>query len=101
MSTRKSASAVAADRMHAFGIVGGVAFGMDRRALVRAAKALADLGLVRTGGAHSGHNRSAYFWDLTPIGSDLLTEMVRAGFYPLADWTSQGRSILQKLKEAS
>lgn len=83
-----------ADQAHAFGIIGGVAFGMPRRALVKAAKGLMSLGLVTTGGAFSGHNRSAYHWELTASGLDLLIELLKGGAYPLARHTERGRQIM-------
>lgn len=80
---------------HALGIVGGVAFGLERRALVKLAKELAALGLVATCGAHSGHNRSAYHWNLTEDGRALVVELVKSGAYPLAKHTAAGRAILE------
>lgn len=80
---------------HAFGIVGQVAFAMDRRRLVKAAKELRSLGLVTTGGAHMGQNRSTYHWELTDAGRALLVGMVRRGEYPLAGVTAAGRAVLE------
>ena len=71
---------------HALGIIGGVAFGLERRALVKLAKELVALGLVATGGAYSGHNRSAYHWELTEAGQAALVELVKGGAYPMASW---------------
>ena len=80
---------------HALGIIGGVAFGMGRRELVKFAKELAAMGLVATGGAHSGHNRSAYHWELTEAGQAALVELVKGGAYPLAKHTVAGRHVLE------
>jgi hypothetical protein len=88
-------SPLTATQSHAFGVIGGVAFGLERRALVKLAKELAALGLVTTGGAYSGQNRSVYHWDLTGAGQALFAEMVNSGKYPLAGRTSVGRAILE------
>ena len=79
---------------HAFGIIGGVAFGMHRRDLVKHAKALIAMGLVSTEGALFGHNRSSYCWELTDSGRALLSAMVKSQSYPLACRTEAGRAIL-------
>jgi hypothetical protein len=79
---------------HAFGIIGGAAFGLERQILVKLAKELIAMGLVTTGGAHSGHNRSAYRWQLTEDGQTLFVAFVKAGAYPLAKHTAAGRAVL-------
>lgn len=79
---------------HAFGVIGGAAFGLDRKEMVKLAKELAALGLVATDGAHSGHNRSTYHWRLTDRGAALFVEMVKGGVYPLASRTVAGREAL-------
>jgi hypothetical protein len=80
---------------HALGIIGGAAFGLERRLLVKLAKELTAMGLVATGGAHSGHNRGAYHWELTESGRTLFVEMVKGGAYPLAKHTAAGRAVLE------
>lgn len=82
---------------HALGIIGGVAFGLERATLRKTAKELIVLGLVSTVGAHSGHNRSTYHWDLTSAGRELLVEMVARGEYPLARHTRVGCTLLAQV----
>lgn len=86
---------------HAFGIIGGVAFGLERRTLVKLARELTALGLVLTGGAHSGHNRSAYHWELTAEGRSLLASLILDGAFPLANRTAEGRAILRTAEEVA
>lgn len=54
----------------ALGQIGGDwrCFGFRGRPFLKAAKELAALGLVSTGGAFSGHNRSQYRWEITDAG---------------------------------
>lgn len=83
------------DQVHALGIIGGVAFAMSRRTLLRLAKELISLGLVTTNGAFYGRNRSAYHWDLTDVGHATLVDLVKTGTYPLARHTEAGRQVLR------
>ena len=66
---------------------------MERRALLKAAKELAALSLVVTDGAHCGHNRGTYHWELTEAGMALLIDLVKSGAYPCAGHTAAGRAI--------